>query len=347
MTEVLIFAAEALVVFVCIAGLLLLVAMLVAKAQQSSDVQITPLHEKWKDLEFFFKSFTATKAEMKKEAKRLKKERKAEDKKTSTEADDLGNIYVLNFDGDIRANQVENLREEVTAILQVATPKDEIVVILESPGGLVSGYGLAAAQMLRFRSRGIKVTACVDQVAASGGYMMACTATQILSAPFAVVGSIGVVAQFPNFNKVLKKYDVDFKEYTAGEYKRTVSTMAEITPAGEAKFKQQLEETHLLFKDFVQSYRPQVDLGKIATGEYWYGKQALELNLIDAIKTSDDYLLEKFHLKHRIFEVEYEVKTPLTERLAGMIGASTRAILKAVRREVKDEVQSAQQMRPF
>ena len=130
---------------------------------------------------------------------------------------------------------------------------------------------------------------------------------------------IGVVAQVPNFNKLLKKNDVDYKEYTAGQYKRTVSVLGEITPQGEQKFIQQLEDTHVLFKNFVAENRPQVDLNTVATGEYWYGTQALQLRLVDEIKTSDDWLMERLE-SHDIFHLKYEKKLPLREKLSGILG---------------------------
>lgn len=331
MTEVLVFAAQALIIFLVIAAVIILISLVVSRSQQASDLEITPLHDKWKDLELFLKSFTLGKDEIKSEKKKLKQEKKAEKKAEKKNPIPVAhsNVFVLRFDGDIKANQVENLREEVNAILQVATNKDEVVVVLESPGGIVSGYGLAASQLLRLRDRGIKVTACVDEVAASGGYLMAVTATQILAAPFAVIGSVGVVAQVPNFNKFLKKHDVEFKEYTAGEFKRTVSIFGEITPAGEAKFKEQLEDTHVLFKEFVQKYRPNLNVSQIATGEYWYGQSALALGLIDGIKTSDDYLMEKMSEKKSLFEITYKLKVPLSERLAEAVGASFDAMVGA------------------
>jgi serine protease SohB len=332
MNEVLIFAAQSLIVVVAFAAIIILIATMVARNQGGSDLEITPLDEKWKDLQFFMKSFTLDKAGMKAEKKRLKKEKKVAAKADHDE--DKGSVYVINFDGDIKANQVDSLREEVNAILQIATAKDEVVVILESPGGIVSGYGLAASQVLRLRDRGIKVTSCVDEVAASGGYLMAVTSHQILAAPFAILGSIGVVAQVPNFNRFLKKHDVDFKEYTAGEFKRTVSIFGEITSAGEAKFKEQLEQTHHQFKDFVLRYRPNLQLQEIATGEYWYGERALQLGLIDGIKTSDDYLFEKMDEKKPIFEVKYKQKVPLSEKLAELVSVTASKMAESMTRGV-------------
>jgi serine protease SohB len=209
-------------------------------------------------------------------------------------------IYVINFNGDMRASATENLRQEITAILSIADKdKDEVVVNLESPGGMVHGYGLAASQLARIRQHNLPLTICVDKVAASGGYMMACLANTIIAAPFAIIGSIGVVAQLPNFHRLLDKWDIDYEVLTAGEYKRTLTVFGENTDAGRQKFIADLEDTHTLFKEFVSDYRPSLDIEKVATGEHWYGKQALGLGLVDKLMTSDEYLLTR--VKQPIF----------------------------------------------
>jgi serine protease SohB len=224
-------------------------------------------------------------------------------------------LFVLSFNGSMDAHEVEELRQEITAVLAVIKPEDEVVVKLESPGGVVHGYGLAASQLLRFRQRNIHFTAVVDKVAASGGYMMACTASKIIAAPFAIVGSIGVVAQIPNFNRLLKKHDVDIELQTAGAYKRTLTMFGENTDEGRQKFKQELEETHLLFKDFVKEYRPNVDIEQVATGEHWFATQAKDKGLVDEISTSDDFILS--HLDtHKIISISYLRRQKLSEKLA-------------------------------
>jgi serine protease SohB len=226
--------------------------------------------------------------------------------------------FVIDFVGDIAASRVDALREMISAILQIANATDEVVVRLESPGGMVHSYGLASSQLERLKAKGIPLTVCVDKIAASGGYMMACIANQICAAPFAILGSIGVVASFPNFNRVLKKFDVDYLELTAGEYKRTLSTMGEVTEKGRAKFVEQLEDTHLLFKEFVGRNRPKLDLEKAATGEHWFGLRAADLGLVDTISTSDDYLLTKM-TSTDVYLVEMERKEKLKEKIAQMM----------------------------
>ena len=224
-------------------------------------------------------------------------------------------VFVLDFKGDIQASAVEQLREEITLVLATAkVGKDRVVVRLESPGGMVHGYGLAAAQLVRLRDAGFHVTIVVDKVAASGGYMMACIASEIISAPFAILGSIGVVAQVPNFNRLLKKHNVDFELYTAGEYKRTVTMFGENTPEGKAKFEEELQQTHALFKHFVEKYRPQLNVEKVATGEHWYGQDALDLNLVDKLQTSDEYILGLLP-QHDVYVISTRKRPTLGEKL--------------------------------
>lgn len=310
-----IFAAQTLIIIFAIVMVIIVIALVAAKASHKNEIQIELLHKKFKHYRNVLKTQTMNKSESKELKKKLKEERKALEANTKAQK----KIFVIDFDGDIKASAVENLREEITAVLTIATPEDEVVVKVESPGGVVHGYGLAASQLLRVREKQIPLTVCIDKVAASGGYLMSCTANKILCAPFAIVGSIGVVAQVPNLFRVLKKHDVDFKEYTAGEYKRTVSLLGEITPKGEEKFKQQLEETHALFKSFVQKYRPHLNLSEVATGEYWYGDQALGKGLIDEIKTSDDYLLTLSE-KHQLVKVKFEHHESFSEKISGIIG---------------------------
>ncbi|WP_214000127.1 protease SohB [Arsukibacterium sp.] len=229
-------------------------------------------------------------------------------------------LFLLEFNGSMDARETESLREEVTAILTIAKPEDEVLLRLESGGGVVHGYGLAASQLDRIRQQDIPLTVAVDKVAASGGYMMACIGSKIIAAPFAILGSIGVIAQLPNFHKLLQKNHVDFEQFTAGEFKRTVTLFGENTEKGRQKFQQELEETHVLFKSFVQQHRPQLDVTRVATGEHWFGYQALELQLVDTIQTSDDYLMTKMS-SHRIFKVTYQLRKGLAEKV-GMGSAS-------------------------
>ena len=253
------------------------------------------------------------------EFKQLEKTRKADDK-ARAKAEKKGQtpprsrVFVLDFDGDLHASAVDSLREEISAVLQVAREKDEILLRLESEGGLVHGYGLAASQLVRIRDRKIALTAAVDKVAASGGYLMACVADTIVAAPFAIVGSIGVVAQMPNFNRLLKKHDVDVELHTAGQYKRTLTVFGENTEAGREKFREELEDTHALFKSFVAEQRPQMKIEPVATGEHWFGQRALALKLVDELRTSDDWLLEKSKTCD-LFEVRYKRHRTLSERI--------------------------------
>ncbi|EIB7142182.1 protease SohB [Acinetobacter baumannii] len=277
---------------------------------------------------------TASRLELLQLAQQLAKEAKIRRKNNQK-------IFVLDFKGDIQASAVENLREEITLILATAKAgRDRVVVRLESPGGMVHGYGLAAAQLVRLRDAGFHLTICVDKVAASGGYMMACIANEIISAPFAVVGSIGVVAQVPNFNRLLKEHNVDFELYTAGQYKRTVTMFGENTPEGKAKFEEELQQTHVLFKHFVEKYRPQLNVDKVATGEHWYGQDALDLNLVDKLQTSDEYLLALLP-QHDVYVINTRKKATLGEKLGLQAAQMTDSLIPAVMNKVADTLAKA------
>lgn len=277
---------------------------------------------------------TASRLELLQLAQQLAKEAKIRRKNNQK-------IFVLDFKGDIQASAVENLREEITLILATAKAgRDRVVVRLESPGGMVHGYGLAAAQLVRLRDAGFHLTICVDKVAASGGYMMACIANEIITAPFAIVGSIGVVAQVPNFNRLLKEHNVDFELYTAGQYKRTVTMFGENTPEGKAKFEEELQQTHVLFKHFVEKYRPQLNVDKVATGEHWYGEDALNLNLVDKLQTSDEYLLALL-AQHDVYVINTRRKATLGEKLGLQAAQMADSLIPAVMNKVMENLAKA------
>lgn len=276
-------------------------------------LEVKKINKKYDDLAMTMNASMLQKDGLKKYLKEEKEKLKGIHKDKKQEGQ-RKRIYVVNFRGDIRASAVASLREEITAILMVATEKDEVFMRLESGGGVVHGYGLAASQLMRLREKNIPLTVSVDKVAASGGYMMACVGNRIIAAPFAIIGSIGVIAQIPNFYKVLKKHDVDFDQFTAGEFKRTVTMFGENTEEAKAKFREEIEDIHLLFKDFIVQHRPDVDIVKVSTGESWPGTRALERNLVDELKTSDDYLLE--NSKHAdIYEISYVSKKSLMEKM--------------------------------
>lgn len=283
-----------------------------SKSKQRGKLKVSNLNDKYKEMSKLLEVEALSKKEIK---IKLKEEKKLKKKESKTK-----NIFVLDFKGDMKATGVDKLRDEVTAVLNVATTTDEVVVKVESPGGVVHGYGLAATQLGRFRDKQIPLTISVDKVAASGGYLMATTANQIIAAPFAIVGSIGVISQIPNFNKFLTKHDIDFEEHTAGDYKRTISMFGKITDKGREKFKESLEEIHHLFKEYITHYRPTVNIEEIATGEHWLAKKAIELNLVDKLITSDDYLFSQRN-HARIIEVSYESKKTLVDKLIGNVNA--------------------------
>ena len=323
------FLAKAVTIVVAIL-MIISVAAATAQSRQRRDhkgeIQVTPLNDFYEDLRDALRHNVLDKDELKEIEKARKKEEK--EKKKHKDEPRKKRIFVLDFDGDVKASGVEEFAHEITAVLTMAEKQDEVVLRLESPGGQVHSYGLAASQLERFRQKEIPLTVCVDKVAASGGYMMACTASKILAAPFAILGSIGVVAELPNFNRILKKYDVDYDIYTAGEFKRTVTMLGENTDEGKKKFIEEIEETHVLFKDLIKRNRPSLDVDGVSTGEHWYGRQCLEKGLVDGIQTSDDYLYEASQ-ESEIFEVAYEVKKSMADRLGfAMEGALQRTLTR-------------------
>lgn len=299
--------------FVVLIGLLLGLMSSLAMRQKSDDeghIEVKALNEQYKHWQDSLKHEMLSEDAL----KDLKKQEKKEKKKKPKDEESKPRVFVLDFDGDIKASDVESLRHAITALLGVAGDKDEVLLRLESPGGMVHSYGLAASQLDRIRQKNIPLTIAIDRVAASGGYMMACIGDRILAAPFALIGSIGVVAQLPNFHRLLKKHDVDVELLTAGEYKRTLTMLGENTQEGRQKFQEELEQTHDLFKQFVKDHRPALDIESVATGEAWYGQVAHEKGLVDGIMTSDDYLMQQSAEKD-CFEVKFSYRKSLAERL--------------------------------
>ena len=315
------FLAKALTIIISIGLVLSMVVSTSQKTNRGDDngeIEILPLNVDFEKTKNKLRIATVEESEKKIERKKIKKESK---NKNAFNPKSKRRVYVVNFEGNIAASAVDNLREEITAILSVANKKDEIVVRLESSGGMVHSYGLASSQLDRIKKAKLKLTICVDKVAASGGYMMACVGDKIIAAPFAIVGSIGVVAQMPNFNKLLKKHDIDFELLTAGEHKRTLTLFGKNTDKGREKFIEELNETHELFKEYVSKRRPNVDINKIASGEIWFGSRAKELSLVDEISTSDEYICSCFN-SAKVFEIKFVRKQKLLQRVGGSVEAS-------------------------
>lgn len=327
------FLAKTLTWVVAIVAVVALIANVIRenRGQVGERLEVKHLNERYKDMAEVLNLDLLDEAEHKALDKQRKAEAKAEKKaaRRGEAPPPKPRLFVLDFDGDIEASQVGALREEVSALLQVAKTDDAVLVRLESGGGIVHSYGLAASQLRRIRDRGIRLIVSIDKVAASGGYMMACVADEIVAAPFAVVGSIGVVAQMPNFHRLLDKNAIDIELHTAGEYKRTLTMFGENTDAARAKFKQELDEIHTLFKAFVSDNRKSLVIDRVATGEHWYGTQALELGLIDRIRTSDDLLLDAIGQRD-VYEIHFRVKRGLREQLIGTLSRLAGAGLRGI-----------------
>jgi serine protease SohB len=320
------FALKALLIVAAVGGLAFVITRMTrGEAEDDAEIKVDSLNERYDARRARLEAEILSK----KERKALAKARKKSAKSTAA-APTPKRIYVLDFKGDLRASAVARLGREIDAVLTAARPdQDEVVVRIESPGGTVTGYGLAAAQLLRLRAASIKLTACVDQVAASGGYLMACAADRIIASPFAILGSIGVVAQVPNLNRLLKKNDIDFEEMTAGEFKRSVSIFGEITPAGREHFRGKLDATHEAFKEFVGQNRPRLEMAKVANGDTWLGREALELGLVDELAASDDYLF-RVRDQARIFEVSSEERKSVLQQIFNRLGFAAQTAARFV-----------------
>ena len=322
------FLAKIVTVVVAIAVIAVLIINLTQRKRQRGELRITNLSEQHKEMQEDLAValldgpqqklwHTAQKKKLKLEAKAAK----AKAKQGEIDASHKPRVWVIDFKGSMDAHEVSSLREEITAVLTVATPQDQVVVRLESPGGVVHGYGLAASQLQRIRDKQIPLTVAVDKVAASGGYMMACVANKIVAAPFAILGSIGVVAQIPNLNRFLKNKDIDIELHTAGQYKRTLTLLGENTDEGRQKFREELNETHHLFKDFVKEMRPSLDIDQVATGEHWYGSQAQEKGLVDEVGTSDELLLGLMNGRD-VISVRFMQRKKMMDRFTGSAAES-------------------------
>ena len=288
----------------------IVVAASVGRKASHEGLEVENLNKKYESLAGSLRDAVLSKDERKKAAK----DKKKQDKAAAKEASARPRSFVIDFKGDLKASAVASLREEINTLLEVAIEGDEVIVRLENHGGVVHEHGLASSQLARVRDRGMPLTICVDRVAASGGYLMACVATKIYAAPFAILGSIGVLAQIPNFNRMLDSHGVDFEQVTAGKYKRTVTMFGENTDEDRAKLKEELEDVHALFKDAIGRYRPDLDIEKVATGEHWYGTRALELGLADELRTSDDVLSDRA-ADRDLYLLSYKIKQPLQKRL--------------------------------
>ena len=328
------FLAKTITVVIAIVAIAVVIANLaMRKRTQSGQLKLTQLGEKYTDMQDDMRLARMKPHQQKLWHKEQKKKEKLKAKAAKQQARSgypqdkaKTTLYVLDFKGSMDAGEVSSLREEVSAVMAVATPGDEVLLRLESPGGVVHGYGLASSQLQRLRDKGIPLTVAVDKVAASGGYMMACVADRIVAAPFSIIGSIGVVAQIPNFNRLLKRNEIDVELHTAGEFKRTLTLFGENTEEGREKFREDLNETHLLFKQFVHQMRPSLDIDSVATGEHWYGSQALEKGLVDAIGTSDDLIINQLE-KHQVIGVRYARRKSMMDRFTHSATLSVERLL--------------------
>jgi serine protease SohB len=299
--------------FVLLVIVVVVVIMASRRRGHAEGLVVEHLNRRFEDAADELKLAIEGKGRYKKVVKARHKERKREDKARAKDESGRPRVFVLDFKGDLRASAAASLREEVSAILRVAKAGEQVLLRLENSGGTVHEHGFAASQLTRLKQHGLKLAVAVDKVAASGGYLMACVADRLVAAPFAIVGSIGVLAQLPNFHRLLEEKGVDFEQITAGRYKRTLTMFGKNTDEGREKLQQEVEDIHELFKNQIREHRPQVDLERVATGD---GIRALELKLVDELKTSDDLLLE-VALDHDLYHIAYKRRRSWQERVLG------------------------------
>ncbi len=305
------FALQLVTIVVLVAIAIVFITTSARRSGHPDGITVKHLNRQFEDAANVVKRAVLGKDAFRKEAKAAKKLRK---KRKRSKDEKRKRIFVLDFKGDLRASATASLREEVSAVLAVAKEGDQVLLRLENAGGAVHEHGLAASQLMRIKQRGLPLLIAVDKVAASGGYLMACVADRLMSAPFAIIGSIGVLAQLPNFRRLLEDKGIDFEQITAGKYKRTLTLFGENTAEGREKLKEELEDVHELFKNEIAGHRPQVELDRVATGEYWYGTRALDLKLVDEIGTSDDFLAEAAG-QNDLYQVAFKRRRTFPERL--------------------------------
>jgi serine protease SohB len=303
-----------------VAGIVLLAVLIVVSVRRGGHAEglhVEHLNRRYEESADALRRTILGKERFKKALKYRRRERKRERKgRDKDEKSKRPRLFVLDFKGDLRATATASLREEISAVLDVAVDGDQVLVRLENSGGTVHEHGLAASQLVRVKERGLELLVAVDKVAASGGYLMACVANRLIAAPFAIIGSVGVLAQLPNFNRMLEQKGIDFEQLTAGRYKRTLTLFGKNTEEGREKLQEEIEDVHELFKAQIQAYRPQVDIEQVSTGEHWYGRRALALKLVDEIRTSDD-LLRDVAKERDLYHVSYKRRRSFTERLLG------------------------------
>ena len=329
------FIGESLIIVISIVAVIIVIGAVSQKSKPDEQGRLTVKHlnDMFRDVKNTVRLAVMEKADYKKLVKQEHQDKKqkvkaARCKKDKEDSNEKKCLYVVDFHGDIKASAATGLSAEISAILAVARENDEVLIRLESQGGLVHSYGFATAELERLIDRNIRVTVSVDKVAASGGYMMASVAHHIIAAPFAVIGSIGVVAQLPNVHRLLKKNNIDIEQHTAGEYKRTLTILGENTDKGRTKFLEDLEKTHQLFKRHIAKYRSTVNLEEVATGEIWYGQEAVDKKLVDRIGTSADYIFSAINEGTETYQIKWEVKKKgLVQKLTkGVESTSVRVI---------------------
>jgi serine protease SohB len=231
----------------------------------------------------------------------------------------------------------------VGGLLERAFKQKRLVAValaLSSPGGSPVQSGLIFRRIRHLaRKRDVPVLAFVEDVAASGGYWLACAGDEIFADENSIVGSIGVISASFGFVDLMKKLGVERRVHTAGENKSVLDPFLPEDPRDLARLKAIQSDVHDSFKQIVRSRRGRklkIAEDQLFNGDFWTGKRALEMGLVDGIGDLRTVVTDRFGESVRIVPIG-ERRSWLQRRLAlrgpsaDLIGAEWgRGVLAAV-----------------
>jgi len=201
-----------------------------------------------------------------------------------------------------------------------------VALQINSPGGSPAQSSLIASRIRRLsEEKDIPVFAFVEDVAASGGYWLACAADEIYVDPSSIVGSIGVISAGFGFTDLIAKHGVERRVHTAGESKSMIDPFKPEQPKDVARLNNLLEDIHALFIDYVKSRRGAklADNPNLYTGEVFIGQKGIDQGLADGIGHLVPTMKAKFGEK--VTFRKYGPKKSLMERFGAQVVSSTLA----------------------
>jgi signal peptide peptidase SppA len=205
-----------------------------------------------------------------------------------------------------------------------------VALLINSPGGAPTQSGLVAERIRQLADKkGVPVLAFAEDVAASGGYWLACAADEIYAHRTSMVGSIGVISGGFGFTGLLDRFGVERRLHTAGENKARLDPFSPEKPEDVEWLKKMHSQLHELFVDWVKERRGDrlSSTEGLFTGDIWLGSKALELGLIDGLGSLREVIAERYP-DAEIFIAE--AKKPLLARLGLGAPAAASAMLDAV-----------------